>query len=77
MFRYLLAFLLILYGAARYAPAVLDSLSPAVMTTALGFVIGVGAGLLFTYRLGWNGRGDEDERQAHEGIRKKNQAGRI
>jgi hypothetical protein len=76
MFRYLLAFCVLLYGVTRYAP-LLDSLSPAVGTTVLGFAVGVFAGLLFTYRLGWNGRGDEDERQAVEGVRKKNQAGKI
>lgn len=46
-----------------------------------GAVFGFGVvalfGFLFLYKLAWNARGDYDEHQAIEGIKKKNQSARM
>ena len=44
---------------------------------AIGFVIAVAIGLLTTYRMGWNARGDYDAQQAHKAVDDKNKAGRM
>jgi len=42
-----------------------------------GAAVGIVIGLLFTYRRGWNARGDYDAAEAHRVIDEKNQKGRM
>ena len=48
-----------------------------VAPVAAGFIVGVALGLIAVYRLGWNARGDFEQDQAIEGVRKKNAANRM
>lgn len=61
--------IIILLAAALFAA------QPATMVA--GFLAGVVIGLLIVYRYGWNARGDYDEAQAIEGVKKKNQSARM